>query len=92
MREASPGEQPKFATRAGVIFQKIEKIHANSGTFVREEAGNSRWGINIHLSVSKKRETGLSPEKDHVLPGIRENSACKTWHTRKHRAGVGRRS
>ena len=73
-------------------FRRLRRIHVNAGTFVREETGNSRWGISIHLPESKMRETGLSPEKDHVLPGIRENSACKTWHKRKHCIGVGRRS
>jgi len=90
--ESSPGEQPKFATRAGVSFRGLRRSHANAGTFVREETVYSRWGISVHLLVSKTRETGLSPEKDHVLLGIHENSAWKTWHRRKHHVGVGWRS
>ena len=49
--------------------------------------GGAGGGISVQLPEGKTKETGLSPEKDHLLTGMHKNSDYKRWHGSKHRVG-----
>lgn len=49
--------------------------------------GGAHGGISVQLPEGKTKETGLSPDKDHLLTAMHRNSAYKRWHRSKHRVG-----